>query len=192
MCCLVLILEVLWWCPGRGWSNWCACVEVEIEAEVTLRLTVSQSVSMSWCRAPLWGPWPDFTFFFLLPENCFALRLGNTLWREDGSVICSAICQWSESRRTHNHTLLSHLRLPSSLSIAPYNSQRLRWKYSYSPTLRFRVRASLRLTVSHSVSMSWCRAHFVDVWPDIASWVWNLLSCLCGVPSLTRGRVCPL
>jgi hypothetical protein len=46
-----------------------------------------------------------------------------------------------------------------------------------------------------SVSMSWCRAHFVDVWPDIASfsrvWVWNLLSCLCGAPSLTRGRVCP-
>jgi hypothetical protein len=29
----------------------------------------------SWCRAPLWGPWPDFTFSFLLPENCFALRL---------------------------------------------------------------------------------------------------------------------
>jgi hypothetical protein len=47
-----------------------------------------------------------------------------------------------------------------------------------------------------SVSQSWCRAHFVDVWPDIASfsglWIWNLLSCLCGAPSLTRGRVCPL
>jgi hypothetical protein len=46
-----------------------------------------------------------------------------------------------------------------------------------------------------SVRMSWCRAHSVDVWPDIASfsrvWVWNLLSCLCGAPSLTRGRVCP-
>jgi hypothetical protein len=33
------------------------------------------------------------------------------LLREDGSVICSAVCQWSESRRTQNHTLLSHLRL---------------------------------------------------------------------------------
>jgi hypothetical protein len=44
--------------------------------------------------------------------------------------------------------------------------------------------------------MSWFRAHFVDVWPDIASfsrvWVWNLLTCLCGAPSLTRDRVCPL
>jgi hypothetical protein len=58
------------------------------------------------------------------------------------------------------------------------------------------VRVTIRLTVSQSVSMSCCRAHFVDVWPDIASFsrvcVWNLLSCLCGAPSLTRGRVCHL
>jgi hypothetical protein len=43
--------------------------------------------------------------------------------------------------------------------------------------------------------MSWCRVHFVDDWPDIASfsrvWVYNLLSCLGGAPSLTRGWVCP-
>jgi hypothetical protein len=42
-------------------------------------------------------------------------------WRsvsQDGSVICSVICQWSESQRTHNHTLLSHLRLLGSLSVA--------------------------------------------------------------------------
>jgi hypothetical protein len=57
--------------------------------------SVSQYVLVS---APLWGPWPDFTFSFLLPENC--LVLGRPLWREDGSVICSAICQWSDSRRT--------------------------------------------------------------------------------------------
>jgi hypothetical protein len=38
--------------------------------------TDGQSVCISWCRAPLWGPWPDFTFSFLLPENCFALRPG--------------------------------------------------------------------------------------------------------------------
>jgi hypothetical protein len=33
--------------------------------------TDGQSVNMFWCRAPLWGPWPDFTFYFFLPENCF-------------------------------------------------------------------------------------------------------------------------
>jgi hypothetical protein len=38
--------------------------------------TDGQSVSMSWCRVPFWGAWPHFSFPFLLPENCFALRLG--------------------------------------------------------------------------------------------------------------------
>jgi hypothetical protein len=48
--------------------------------------------------------------FFLFP---FALLfvLVRPLWREDWFVICSIICQWSESKRTHNHTSLSHLRL---------------------------------------------------------------------------------
>jgi hypothetical protein len=48
----------------------------------------------------------------LLSEICGLLSVGRPLWREDGSAICSVITQWSESRRTHNHNLLSHLRLP--------------------------------------------------------------------------------
>jgi hypothetical protein len=47
----------------------------------------------------------------LLSENCGLISVGRPLWREDGSAICSAITQWSESRRTRNHTLLPHLRL---------------------------------------------------------------------------------
>jgi hypothetical protein len=47
--------------------------------------------------------------------------------------MCSTNCQWSESQRTHNHTLLSYLRLLGSLSVASYDSQGLRWKYSYPP-----------------------------------------------------------
>jgi hypothetical protein len=35
-----------------------------------------QSAYPSRCRAHLWGPWADFSFSFLLPDNCFALRLG--------------------------------------------------------------------------------------------------------------------
>jgi hypothetical protein len=88
---------------------------------------------MSWCPAPLWSPWPDFTFPFFCRKIALLLVLGRPLWWEDGSVICSAICQWSESRRTHNHTLLFHLRLLGSLSVASYDSQELRWKYSYPP-----------------------------------------------------------
>jgi hypothetical protein len=49
---------------------------------------------------------------FLFPFFCRTIVLlfvlGRPLWREDGSVICSVICQWSEPRRTHNHILLSH------------------------------------------------------------------------------------
>jgi hypothetical protein len=74
-----------------------------------------------------------FIFPFFCRTIALIFILGHPLWREDGSVICSAICQWSESRRPHNHTLLSHLRLLGSLSVASYDSQGLRWKYSYPP-----------------------------------------------------------
>jgi hypothetical protein len=39
--------------------------------------------------------------------NFFLVHVGCPLWREDWSVICSAITHWLESRRTHNHILLS-------------------------------------------------------------------------------------
>jgi hypothetical protein len=39
-------------------------------------VTEGQSAYPPWCRTPLWGPWPDFTFSFLLPEKCFDLRFG--------------------------------------------------------------------------------------------------------------------
>jgi hypothetical protein len=112
--------------------------------------TDGRSVSTSWCRAPLWGPWPDFTFSFLLKKNCFALRFGKPSLTRGRSIICSAICQWSESRRTRNHTLLSHLRLSGSLSVASYDSQGLRWKYSYPPPHGDRNR---RLPRQHFISV---------------------------------------
>jgi hypothetical protein len=43
----------------------------------------------------------------LLASSCRVPSL-----REDGSVVCNAITDLSESRRTHNHILRSHLRLP--------------------------------------------------------------------------------
>jgi hypothetical protein len=43
----------------------------------------------------------------LLSEICGPVSMGRPLWREDGSAICSAIAQWSQSRRICNHTLLS-------------------------------------------------------------------------------------
>jgi hypothetical protein len=75
-------------------------------------------------------PLGPMTRFFFCRKIALLFFLGRPLWWEDGCVICSEICQWSESPRTHNYTLLSHLRLLGSLSVASYDSQGLRWKYS--------------------------------------------------------------
>jgi hypothetical protein len=78
-----------------------------LEAEVNLRLTVSQSVCL--------GVEPTLTYdqmlfpaWRLLSESCCLLHVRRPLWREDGSVVCSVIPQWSESRRTRNHILNFH------------------------------------------------------------------------------------
>jgi hypothetical protein len=73
------------------------------------------SVFPSWCRTPFWGAWPDFSFNFFCRTFALLIVLEGPLWREDGTVICSAIYQWSESRRNHNRTLLSRLGLLGSL-----------------------------------------------------------------------------
>jgi hypothetical protein len=49
---------------------------------------------------------------FLLYDNYLLPHVRRPLWWENESVVCSAITPWSESRRTNNHILLSHLRLP--------------------------------------------------------------------------------
>jgi hypothetical protein len=91
-------------------------------------------------------PWPESASELYRPSDCCMLAklvptsadrgvsriqrgLGRPPWGEDGPVMCSEICQWSESLRTDNHTLLSHLRLLGSLSVASYDSQGIRWKY---------------------------------------------------------------
>jgi hypothetical protein len=77
------------------------------------------------------GPMARFFFFLLFCRKIALLFVfGRPLWREEGAVICSAICQWSESRRFHNHTLLPHLRLLG------YDSQGLWWRYPYPPPHR--------------------------------------------------------
>jgi hypothetical protein len=47
------------------------------------------------------------------------LHVGRPLWLEEGSVLCSVVTHWSESRRTHKHILLSHLRHPQSGGSGP-------------------------------------------------------------------------
>jgi hypothetical protein len=103
--------------------------------------TDGQSASSSLCRAPLSFPLQDFNFLifhnYFLSSSCRVPSL-----TRERVVICSAITQWPESRRTHNHTLLFHFILPQP-----------------------EVRVTLRLTVSQSVCMSWCCC-WVDVVTD--------------------------
>jgi hypothetical protein len=79
--------------------------------ELRLRLTVSQSVCLG-IEHPC-GTCDQILLpvGMLLSEICALVSVWRPLWRVDGSVMCSVIIQWSESRRTRNHTFLSHLRL---------------------------------------------------------------------------------
>jgi hypothetical protein len=75
--------------------------------------TVGQSVSHVLVSSTLVGLVTRYYFLSeCLSEICGLVSVGRPLRREVGSVICSAITEWSESRTTRNHTLLSHLRPP--------------------------------------------------------------------------------
>jgi hypothetical protein len=96
------------------------------EVKVTLRPTAthrfrspsnfttdSQSSSMSYIEYPC-GTCDQILVLvgIFLSDICGFVSIERPFWRENGSAICSVITQWSESVRTRNHTLLSHLRLP--------------------------------------------------------------------------------
>jgi hypothetical protein len=79
---------------------------VEITASVTkdllLTLMLQPKVSRPVCLG-VGHPFrahDQFSLFFLfLSYNCLVLEVGRPLWREDGSVVCSAITHCSESSR---------------------------------------------------------------------------------------------
>jgi hypothetical protein len=98
-------LEGLLPCSQEPVTGLCQGVDGPSPVKITLWLTISQSVCLG--VEPTLGL---VTRYYFLSEGCCLSCC--PLWREDGSAVCSAITQWSESRRTHNHTLLSHLRLP--------------------------------------------------------------------------------
>jgi hypothetical protein len=103
-------------------------------------------------------------------------------------VLASAVILGSEPRGTRDHNLLSQIRdLPFRRLIWLAG---LRWRYSTSSPhgLVSNSSQSHIATDGQSVSTSWCRAPS-GAHDQIFIAVWQLRSCFCGVPSLTRGRV---
>jgi hypothetical protein len=177
-----------------------------VQVQVILRQTVSRTVRLG----VGFSVWQLLPFFFMQ----------GALWREDGSVICSPTTHWLESCRTHTHTLLSLLRLPQpagpgpriyiprnrvvqlypwalgSLFVTSYDSQ----GYGGGILSRFhtgqlewlqwsKVTVTLRLTVSQSVCLD---VELLLVLMTKCLLLFDDYGCLCGAPSLMRGRVCRL
>jgi hypothetical protein len=65
---------------------------LNVEVKVTLRLTVSQSVSMSWYRAPLWDLQPDI----ISCRNVAVLYLWDTL-SDERMGLQFAVKKWYHS-----------------------------------------------------------------------------------------------
>jgi hypothetical protein len=106
--------------PQLNWTS-------ESESYVT---TDSQSASLSWNKAPIWGL---TTTFLLLSDNCRFVNVGWSLWRENGSVVYN--CWWrspaQQYRWTRDHILLSQIwdyPFRRLLQLAG-----LRWRYSTPP-----------------------------------------------------------
>jgi hypothetical protein len=112
------------WQPGRRWR-------AEVETTDSQSVCLGIEYHCGTCEQIL------FPVGILQSEICGLVTVGRPLWREDGSVICSVITQWSESPRTRNHIVLSYETPPTwrarvvqlypwalgSLYVASYDSQ---------------------------------------------------------------------
>jgi hypothetical protein len=174
--------------------------------------TDGQSASLSWCQAPMWGPWPYFYYYQTVAD----LLMWGALSDEGrvGSlelllVLAGTAILGSESRRTHDRILLfnvwdspvfiSRRNMVAQLYPKPLGSLFVAIYYSrgYGGGILpastrdgpKKGKVTLRVTVIQSVSMSWCRVPSGSH-DQMFVTVWRLLSWLCGSPSLTRCRVC--
>jgi hypothetical protein len=108
----VSMLTLLKWALRVAWHSACILVRECDEVRWGYFTTDGQSVCLGiehpcgTCDQILLPVW------MLLYEIWGLVSVRRPLWREDRSATCSVITKWSESLKTRNHTLLSHLRLP--------------------------------------------------------------------------------
>jgi hypothetical protein len=114
--------------------------ESEPEPYVT---TDSQSASLSWNKAPIWGLRSDINYCLTIT----VLFCGGPLWREDGSVSC--ICCWPTPvqsflglRPFGLETIFYCLRFETSFFVASYDSQ------GYGGGIRHRLHMGCRSCLS--------------------------------------------
>jgi hypothetical protein len=139
-------------------------LKVKIKFKVTLRLSKSKShcdwgpVNQAWCRAPIWGSWPDiFTVWHLRSCFCGAPSLTR-------GPVSFYICCWPLPAQSFSgpsplemETIFYCLRLETSLFVASYDSQGhgggIRPRLHTGVKLLVKVKVTLRLTASQSVSL---------------------------------------
>jgi hypothetical protein len=153
---------------------------------------------MSWCQAPIWGPWAGFyscqTFSSLLIRGLLSDER-TILWLTVAAAARIAVFLRCESRGIHDHILLSksweshNLEGHVSIFIPPHERSSL----VIPPRLRWTHVQSHVATDGQSVSMSkcWGRSGTCNQIHVLLP-VRRLLSCHCGAPYLRRGRVCRL
>jgi hypothetical protein len=85
--------------------------------------TDGQSVNISWC----------WTHSGTCDQILLPVGMLRSFFCGDGSAGCSAIAQFSKSRRTRNHTLLSHLEGQVPIFISPRNKVALLYPQGLGP-----------------------------------------------------------
>jgi hypothetical protein len=116
------------------------------------------------------GPLTRFYLYLFSSDNYFILlSMASSLTRKR---VCSLQCNHSLVRplTTNNHTLLFHPRL-CSLSVASYDSQGLRWRYS-NPPPHGDVPAITKETISTQINIGGNFTHVVDFWKTSIAMQW--------------------
>jgi hypothetical protein len=151
--------------------------------------TDGQSASLSWNIAPIWGLRPDFYYC----QTVVGLLMWGAL-SDERTGLSFTVAAGPRQRGTRDHIFLSQI-WETSLFVAYYDSQGTVEVLDTPPPHGISTTQSQSqsyiATDGRSISKSWCRAPS-GAHDQICITVWQLRSCFCEAPSLTRGRVCRL
>jgi hypothetical protein len=128
---------------------------------------------------------------WLLSDSCRFVDLGRPFWQEDGSAVCN--CYWPSPAQLFSGpsplgfvAIFYCLRFETSNFVASYDSQ------GHGGGMTNFCRSwSYVTTDNQPASLSWNKALFWDLWPDLY-YCLTVAGLVTGTPSLTRRRICRL